>query len=149
MTLKILLLLHLASAMVWVGGMFFAYFCLRPAAVAVLEPAQRLPLWAATFQRFLRYAAIAVLLLLFSGLSMLLQVGFAAAPLGWKLMMLFGLTMALGFAYVYGVAYRRLCQYCAAAQWKLAGAALNQIRQLVGINLVLAGAVLVAAVFAR
>ena len=149
MTLKILLLLHLVSAMVWVGGMFFAYFCLRPAAVAVLEPAQRLPLWAATFQRFLRYAAIAVLLLLFSGLSMLLQVGFAAAPLGWNLMMLFGLTMALVFAYVYGVAYRRLCHYCAAAQWKLAGAALNQIRQLVGINLVLAGAVLVAAVFAR
>ena len=41
----LLLFLHLAGVIVWVGGMFFAYFCLRPAAVRVLQPPQRLPLW--------------------------------------------------------------------------------------------------------
>ena len=60
----------------------FAYYCLRPAAAEVLKPPERLPLWAATFARFLPYMAIAVLLLLATGLVMLLQVGFAAAPPG-------------------------------------------------------------------
>lgn len=149
MTHKVFLLLHLLSAIVWVGGMFFAYFCLRPAAVAVLEPAQRLPLWVATFARFFRYAAVAVGVLLLSGLSMLVQVGFAYAPLGWHVMLTLGLAMALVFVYVYAVAYRRLCKHCAATEWKLAGAVLNQIRQLVGINLILALMVLVAAATSR
>jgi uncharacterized membrane protein len=149
MTHHILLFLHLISAVVWVGGMFFAYFCLRPAAVAVLEPAMRLPLWAATFQRFFQFAALAVVLLVLTGLGMLLQVGFRYAPLGWNLMMALGLTMGLIFVYIYAVAYRRLRHHCAAAEWKLASVVLNQIRKLVGINLVLAGAVLVAAAFSR
>ena len=45
--------LHILAAVIWVGGMFFAYLCLRPAAQAVLEPEQRLTLWANTFDRFL------------------------------------------------------------------------------------------------
>jgi uncharacterized membrane protein len=52
MTHNPLLFLHLISVAIWVGGMFFAYFCLRPAAVEILEPPQRLPLWLATFKRF-------------------------------------------------------------------------------------------------
>ena len=44
---QLLILLHLVGVITWVGGMFFAYFCLRPAAVEVLEPARRLPLWSA------------------------------------------------------------------------------------------------------
>ncbi len=31
-------LLHVLSAVVWVGGMFFAYLCLRPAAAALSTP---------------------------------------------------------------------------------------------------------------
>jgi uncharacterized membrane protein len=45
---QILLLLHIASVIVWVGGMFFAYFCLRPAAAKLLQPPERLALWSAT-----------------------------------------------------------------------------------------------------
>ncbi|HEY5719720.1 MAG TPA: hypothetical protein VIW02_05015, partial [Gammaproteobacteria bacterium] len=36
--------LHLLLAVVWVGGMFFAYQVLRPVAAAQLDPPQRLPL---------------------------------------------------------------------------------------------------------
>lgn len=45
------LVLHSLAAAVWVGGMFFAYMALRPAAGA-LEPPQRLTLWRGTFDRF-------------------------------------------------------------------------------------------------
>ena len=40
---SILLLLHLSGVIVWVGGMFFAHFCLRPVAALQLPPPQRLP----------------------------------------------------------------------------------------------------------
>lgn len=45
-------LIHLLAAIVWVGGMFFAYMVLRPAAVEVLEPPARLRLWNVVFRRF-------------------------------------------------------------------------------------------------
>ena len=42
------LALHVLGAVVWVGGMFAAYLCLRPAAGS-LEPPLRLKLWSAFF----------------------------------------------------------------------------------------------------
>ncbi len=48
----IALLLHLLAAVVWVGGMFFAYVALRPVAAAQLEPPARLTLWAGVFKVF-------------------------------------------------------------------------------------------------
>ncbi len=44
--------LHLLAAVVWVGGMFFAWMILRPAAVDILEPPARLRLWLSVFKRF-------------------------------------------------------------------------------------------------
>ncbi|HEY6898714.1 MAG TPA: hypothetical protein VI279_15765, partial [Rhodocyclaceae bacterium] len=58
------LFLHVASVVVWVGGMFFAYMCLRPAAVELLEPPQRLRLWLGVFDRFFRWVWLAVALIL-------------------------------------------------------------------------------------
>ena len=46
------LLLHLLGVVVWVGGMFFAYMALRPVGAAMLEPPQRLSLWAGVFGTF-------------------------------------------------------------------------------------------------
>ncbi|MEI9804681.1 MAG: hypothetical protein WDN48_09810 [Pseudolabrys sp.] len=51
MQVTLLLTLHILSAVVWVGGMFAAYLCLRPAAGA-LEGPQRLALWRAFFAKF-------------------------------------------------------------------------------------------------
>lgn len=42
--------LHVLAAVVWVGGMFFAWMVLRPAAVTALEPPARLRLWSAVFR---------------------------------------------------------------------------------------------------
>jgi uncharacterized membrane protein len=37
--------LHGMAASAWVGGIFFAYMALRPAAMITLEPPVRLKLW--------------------------------------------------------------------------------------------------------
>lgn len=144
-----LLFVHLAAAIAWLGGMFFAYACLRPAAAEVLQPPQRLPLWSATFARFLPMMAVAVTAIVASGLAMLLPVGFAAAPAGWHAMFALGLAMAAVFAYVWLALFPRLRTHSAAADWPAAGAVLGRIRQLVAINLVLGVVVVAAAVSAR
>ncbi len=144
-----LLLLHLLGAITWVGGMFFAYFCLRPAAADTLQPPQRLPLWSATLQHFLRYTALAVLLVLASGLAMFFRLGFHAAPAGWHIMFALGLLMAALFSYVFFVLHPRLRGHCSTSAWPAAAQALNAIRRLVAINMALALCVVVAAVSAR
>ena len=146
---QLLLLLHLLGAIAWLGGMFFAYFCLRPAAAEVLKPPERPALWSATFSRFLPYMAVAVLAILATGLSMLLSVGFAAAPTGWHVMFALGLVMAAVFGYIYFGVFPKLQAQCKAQAWPIAGEALNRIRQLVALNLVLGLLVVLAAVSAR
>jgi uncharacterized membrane protein len=132
---NVLLLLHLAGVIVWVGGMFFAHFCLRPVAVAQLPPPQRLPLMAGVLGRFFRAVAVAVLLILGSGFLRLFDVGFGAAPRAWHAMAGIGLVMAVVFAYIYGLCYPALSQAVAAAEWPRAAQALDRIRKLVIFNL--------------
>ncbi|QDX80270.1 hypothetical protein B9N43_02720 [Denitratisoma sp. DHT3] len=145
----ITLFLHVSGVVVWVGGMFFAYVCLRPAAVEVLEPPQRLRLWRAVFGRFFAWVWAAVALILVSGLVRLVEVGFAAAPLNWHLMLAVGLAMMAIFAHVYFAPYRALKRAIAAADWPAGAAALNRIRRLVGLNLVLAGVTIAIATLGR
>lgn len=135
--LPLLLFLHLAGVIVWIGGMFFAYVCLRPTAVELFEPPQRLRLWRGVFSRFFAWVWWAVLLIAASGMIMIGQHGFAAAPTGWLLMMGSGFLMIGIFIYVATIPYAALAQAVEAENWKSGGAALNRIRQLVGINLLL------------
>lgn len=144
-----MLFLHVTSVVIWVGGMFFAYFCLRPAAAQLLEPPVRLPLWVATFSRFFKFTAAAVVTVVATGLMMIMQVGMKSAPAGWHIMMSTGLLMAFIFVYVYAVLYPRLNRQCDAATWPEAGATLNTIRKLVGLNLLLSLVTIAAATFAR
>jgi uncharacterized membrane protein len=146
---QFLLFLHLAAVIVWVGGMSFAYFCLRPAAARLLQPPERLGLWAATFGSFFRMVAFAVLVILASGFAMLAETGFGVAPRGWYFMLSFGLVMAFVFAYVYGVLYRRFAAHCMAATWPAAAEVLNAIRRLVAVNLVLSICAVASAVAGR
>ena len=115
----------------------------------MLEPPKRLPLWTATFARFLPYMSVAVAVLLASGFALLLAVGFRNAPIGWHVMMTLGLIMAAVFGYVYAVLFPRLRAHCAASAWPAAAQALNGIRQMVALNLVLGVCVVAAAVSAR
>jgi len=126
--------LHVLSALIWVGGMFFAYVVLRPAAVDELPPPERLRLWRNVFQRFFVWVWVAVVAILSSGLGMLGFYG-DAAPLYVHVMLGGGLLMVLIYAYVYFGLYRALSQLVQDANWKAAGGVLGNIRRWVGINL--------------
>ena len=140
------LFLHILSVVVWVGGMFFAYMALRPVAASVLEPPQRLTLWAGVFGKFFPWVWVSVALILATGLHMLATFGGAAAPLYALTMLVLGVAMMLIFAHVFFAPYGRLKRAVAAQDWKAGGAALGQIRKLVGINLSL-GLLTIAVVF--
>lgn len=133
---RIAFLLHVWGVVIWVGGMFFAYMALRPAAVQTLEPPQRLPLWAATFDRFFPWVWVSVVVILASGLYLIGQMGgFGAVGLYVHAMFGLGIVMMLIFGHVYFAPFKKLKRGVAAKEWKSAGVALSQIRLLVGINL--------------
>ena len=94
--MAVAMMLHMLSATVWVGGMFFAYMVLRPAA-GLLEPPQRLSLWAQVFMGFFPWVWFAILTLLLSGYGMLFKFfgGMAAAPIYVHIMQGIGLIMIL------------------------------------------------------
>ena len=133
------LLLHALAVTVWVGGMFFAYICLRPVAAAQLEPPQRLALWNGVFARFFPWVFAAVAVILATGLWMVLVYydGFDTVGLYVLLMFWLGLVMMAIFLHVFFAPYRHLKDAVARADWPAGGRALAQIRVLVGINTLL------------
>jgi uncharacterized membrane protein len=134
----LLKLIHLLAALIWVGGMFFAYVVLRPAAVEELEPPQRLRLWNAVFRRFFVWVWGAVAVLLASGLYMImLYGGFAHILLFINIMFVLGLTMIAIYGHVYFAQYRKLTRLVNSQSWKEAGEMLGKIRRLVALNLTL------------
>jgi uncharacterized membrane protein len=144
---SLLTLLHVLATVVWVGGMFFAHQCLRPAAIATLDPPQRLALWRAVFGRFFPWVWAAVIVLILSGQALILQMGgMAAVPLHVHVMVGIGYVMAAIYAYLYFLPFAAMKRSVAAGNWPAAGAALNRIRMLVGTNLTL-GLINIALVF--
>jgi uncharacterized membrane protein len=150
MLYNVLTLVHVASIIVWVGGMVFAHFALRPA-VATLDAPVRLRLMTDVLQRFFLLAGIAVVLAVASGLGM---VGIAAAqvaetggrfkmPMSWNLMGTFGIIMALIFGHIRFALFKRLRRAVDASDWKAGGVAMASVRKWVGINLAI-GTVVVA-----
>lgn len=133
--MAIMKLLHLLSVVVWVGGMFFAYMVLRPSAVEVLQPPERLKLWDKVFSRFFKWVWLTVVLVLLSGLGMIRVYGGMGqvAPFV-HIMLLLGTVMMLIFFYVYFSCYRRLSRHVAAQEWPKGGEVLATIRKLVAVN---------------
>lgn len=137
--MSIALALHVLAVTVWVGGMFFAYMILRPIAASQLQPPQRLPLWQAVFSRFFPWVWLAIALILVSGYWMLFGPygGMKNAPLFIHIMQALGLVMMAIFLHVFFAPYKRLTRYVQQSNWQEAGKALNQIRFLVGLNLLI------------
>lgn len=136
--MSIVLLLHLLAAVIWVGGMFFAYVCLRPVAASLLEPPLRLTLWANTFSKFFPWVWVAVFTLLFTGHAMIaFYGGFAGIGKHVHVMLALGYVMFLIFGHLYFAPFKRLKLAVTAQDWPVAGGHLNTIRKMVGINLTL------------
>ena len=98
------------------------------------------------FQRFFPWVWVSVALILLTGLHMLMVFGGMAAPHYAMTMLLLGVVMMLIFVHVFFAPYGRLKRAVAAQDWKAGGAALGQIRPLIGINLSL-GLLTIAVVF--
>lgn len=131
-------LIHLLAALIWVGGMFFAYVVLRLAALEVLEPPQRLRLWDAVFRRFFNWVWGAVATLLVSGLYLIyLYGGIAHVARHIHIMLFMGLMMMLIYVYVFFGCYVMFSLHVAKQRWKEAGEILGKIRKLIAVNLAL------------
>ena len=143
-------LLHLLAVLVWVGGMFFAYVVLRPAAVDVLQPPERLRLWDDVFRRFFKWVWGAIGTILVTGLYMIYQYGGMAHVARYiHVMLLLGLVMMGIYIYVYFGCYVKFNLHVAKERWKEAGAILGKIRKLIGLNLALGLVIVCVAVLGK
>lgn len=132
---NLLIFLHLAAAILWIGGMAFVVLALRPALAAQLQPPQRLALMVQVLRRFFAVVAASIAVLLATGIPLLLQVPGREAPRGWHVMAGLGIVMMLVFGHIFFAPWRRLQRAVAAQDWPAGGAALNQVALLVKVNL--------------
>jgi uncharacterized membrane protein len=129
------LAVHMLCAVLWVGGMFFAYVVLRPS-LSVLEPMQRIALHTQIFRRFFLVIWHAMPLILISGFAVLYGFygGPANVPWNINLMMLLGIIMSAIFLVIVFGPYARFRR---TTERNTAAACIDRIRKLIGINLVL------------
>ncbi|MBS7437728.1 CopD family protein [Pseudomonas syringae] len=139
--------LHLLAALVWVGGMFFAWMVLRPAVTAALEGPSRLKVWVQVFPRFFAWVWAAVVLLPITGIGMIQLnfTGFETAPRYVQIMMGLYVVMVALFLRIQSLQLPELRRAVEAEQWAEGAAALGNIRRLVGINLIIGLAVVMLA----
>ena len=138
-------LLHLISAIVWMGGMTFMLFALRPAVTALMEPQPRASLMGEVWRRFFAIVAVAAVVLFASGTHLYTSAfkaakaagGTGSVPLGWNLMLIFGMLMILLFGHIYFAGFRKFKRAVAAAEWPAAAKSAGQIQRLVVINFAL------------
>jgi len=133
---------HVLSIVLWIGGMAFAHFFLRPA-VAQLEASVRLRLMHDVLGRFFQAVLVVSLLTLVSGVWMLGRVakqvvqsgGSFEMPLAWTIMAVLGVVMVAIFMHIRFALFKRLGQAVAASEWSAGAAAMVQIRRWVAFNL--------------
>jgi len=142
MLYAVLKTLHLLAIIVWIGGMVFAHFFLRPS-LGAFEPVVRVRLMHAVLGRFFSAVLAAIAVTLVSGLWMIGNVarqmvqagGHFSMPLEWTVMATLGIVMMLIFGHIRFSLYQRLSRAAQAADWSAGAAALTQIRLWVLINL--------------
>jgi uncharacterized membrane protein len=135
--LAIPLLLHQLASIVWIGGMFFSHFFLRPVLKDSLEPPARIQLALGVFRRFFPWVWVCVATLWVSGgwITIIHYRGMVGSHV--LAMMATALVMTLVFAYVFAVPYRKMRIAVEAQNWRGANAKFSKIRALVALNLAL------------
>lgn len=146
--IDVALFAHLASVVVWVGGMVFAHFCLRPA-LADVSPQLRLPLIEAVFSRFFNWITAAVIAILISGGFLMSRFGGAQAPWQIALMAAIGVVMMMIFGHARYAVFPQIRRAVQAQRWPDGARAVDTMRRLVLVNLVLGFVTIAVAVLSR
>ena len=136
--MALLIALHVLAAVVWVGGMVFAYVVLRPSA-GPLPAEARLQLWHRVFGRFFPWVWASIVALLASGYAMMFLSfgGLSGAPLYVQIMQAIALIMVLLFLLLFFGPWRRFATAVTGARFPEAAEQLHRIRRIVAINLTL------------
>ncbi|MEM8977582.1 MAG: CopD family protein [Pseudomonadota bacterium] len=132
------LMIHSLTAVVWVGGMFFAYVILRPT-LQEWEALERLRLWKEVFRRFFPWVWMSVLALLASGYFMIFfgLGGFSGVGLHVHIMHLTGWIMIALFGVLFHVPWIAFLRAVDREDVATAATKLSTIRMIVLTNLVL------------
>jgi len=130
------LFLHLVGMVLWLGGMFFVLYCLRPVLPGLPAP-ERAPLMVAVLRRFFGYVTGSIVLIWLSGLMLLGPVGLKDAPSGWGVMIGAASVMTILFFVIRVMLFPSVQRAVAAGELPRAANGLNLIRWLVLVNLVL------------
>ena len=145
--MEILKVVHLLGVVIWVGGMFFAFMILRPVVNQQLQSSQILTFWQAVFGIFFHWVWLSITIILASGLNMIsVMGGLEKLSFNVYLMSALGMIMVSIFIYVFFSPYRKLKRFVAAKEWGQAGIALDQIRVLIGLNLIIGLITIVTAI---
>jgi len=133
--LAIPLLLHQLASIVWIGGMFFSHFFLRPVLKRSLEPPARIQLALGVFRRFFPWVWVCIAILWISGAWVAIVI--SKAKIGLHVLAMAGtaLAMTLIFAYLFAFPYRKLRIAVDYENWRWASAKFSQIRKLMAVNL--------------
>lgn len=128
--------LHIFSIILWIGGMIFAHFFLRPS-LALLEPNQRVLLMHATLKRFFGTVLVVSVLAWASGMSMMALSGGGSMPKDWMVMAALGTLMLGIFFHIRLVLFVKMSERVERNDLPGAGEHLNKIRQWVLVNLII------------
>ena len=145
--LSVLLVFHVLAAVIWVGGMFFAYVILRP--VLGEEDGQfRLRFWVKILSRFFPWVSASIGVLFLTGFGLIyLFGGFSAIGTYVYIMLTLAVLMAAIFKFILVAPFQHLKRGVEEQKWETAAYALGTIRKLVLTNLIL-GIIIIVNAFA-
>ncbi|MBF0444467.1 MAG: hypothetical protein HQL68_02680 [Magnetococcales bacterium] len=148
--MSFLLTVHFIAALIWVGGMFFTHFVLRPSAEFLSLP-DKINLWSRVLRRFLAMIWLSIVLLPVSGYWMVFSYlgGWDDLGLHVYIMQVVGWIMIVIFVYVYLGPYKEMKIRVKEELFPEAGMFMLKIRRLVGVNLLLGIVNVVTAVTGR
>ena len=135
-------LLHLTAGIVWLGGMTFMLFALRPAALASLEAQPRALLMGQVWKRFYALVLVAIVVLFSTGTHLYtatfraakLATGQGSVPLGWNVMLVLGIGMMLIFGHIYFAGFKKYKRAVGAGQWSVAAKAAGLMHTMTLVN---------------
>ena len=145
-------LLHLIAGIVWMGGMTFMLFALRPAAIASMDAQPRAILMGQVWGRFYALVLVSIVALFATGTHLYtatfratrLATGDGGVPLGWNIMLVLGITMMLIFGHIYFAGFKKYKRAVATGQWPLAAKAAGLIHTMTLVNFTLGWAAILS-----